>query len=250
MADGPFTLAIDIGGTGLKATVLDAAGAAIHDRVRTPTTYPCPPGKLVDDLVALVAPLPAHDRVSVGFPGVVRNGHIWTAATFESEHGLGSERTDELIEAWHDFDLAGALGERLAKPTRVANDADVQGAGAVAGTGIELVITLGTGVGSSVFRNGKLALHLEVAHHPVSKDRTYNEYLGEAARKDIGVGKWNERVRKALRHLDVLVAPDSILVGGGNAKRLVGDLDAKIRVVDNSEGLLGGIRLWDSDWPL
>ena len=250
MSDGPFTLAIDIGGTGLKATVLDAAGVAVHDRVRIETTYPCPPQKLVDDLVGLVADLPGHDRVSVGFPGVVRAGHIWTAATFESEHGLGSDRTDQLIAAWHDFDLAGALSARLGSPTRVANAADVQGAGAVSGTGIELVITLGTGVGSSVFRNGKLALHLEVAHHPVSKDRTYNEYLGDATRKDIGVAKWNERVRKALGHLDVLVAPDAILIGGGNAKRLTGDLDPKVRIVDNSEGLLGGIRLWDDDWPL
>src|SRR5271167_2074628 len=72
----PFTLAIDIGGTGLKASVLDATGAMVADRVAVKTTYPCPPAKLVDNLADLVAPLPPADRVSAGFPGMVRNGVV------------------------------------------------------------------------------------------------------------------------------------------------------------------------------
>src|SRR5271168_3833101 len=82
----PFTLAIDIGGTGLKASVLDATGAMVADRVTVKTTYPCPPSKMVDDLVALVAPLPPADRVSAGFPGMVRNGLILSAPHFVTEH--------------------------------------------------------------------------------------------------------------------------------------------------------------------
>src|SRR5579863_6358280 len=73
----PFTLAIDIGGTGLKASVLDAAGAMVADRVRIPTTYPMAPSGangLVSRLVQLVAGLPEPDRVSAGFPGMVRGG--------------------------------------------------------------------------------------------------------------------------------------------------------------------------------
>jgi polyphosphate glucokinase len=241
----PTTLAIDIGGTGLKATVLDAGGKPLHDRVRIPTTFPMPPTKLVDDLAKLVADLPAYDRVSVGFPGAVRDGKIRTAPAFSGTRGLGTDIDDDLVRAWNGFDLATALGAKLGKPCRVANDADVQGAGAVSGTGLEFVMTLGTGVGSAAFFNGDLALHLELAHHPLSGGETYNEYLGDAALQEIGKKKWNKRVVKAVATVDALVLPDAILIGGGNAKHLTAELDPKVRLVDNSAGLLGGIKLWE-----
>jgi polyphosphate glucokinase len=132
----------------------------------------------------------------------------------------------------------------------VANDADVQGAGAISGHGLELVITLGTGVGSSVFEDGQLALHRELAHHPLSKRHTYNEHLGEAARKKIGHKRWVKRVVEVIPVLDGLIVPDSILIGGGNATKIDVDLGPKVRLIDNSAGLLGGIRLWDPSNPL
>ncbi|MCU1453859.1 MAG: polyphosphate glucokinase [Acidimicrobiales bacterium] len=238
-------MAIDIGGTGLKATVLDPAGREEHERVRIPTTFPCPPDKLVADLAGLVEPLPPYDRVSVGFPGVVRRGRIRTAPAFVTVAGLGSKVDHDLVAAWADVDLAGALAKRLGKPVQVANDADVQGAGAVKGEGIELVITLGTGVGSAVFDDGKLALHLELAHHPIKTDETYNDYLGDAARKKVGAKRWNKRVAKAIGLLDLLITPDAILIGGGNAQKITADLGPKVSLVDNDDGLLGGIKLWD-----
>jgi polyphosphate glucokinase len=244
MPSGPQTLAVDIGGTGLKATVLDPEGHPAHDRVRVPTTYPCPPDKLVSDLADLAAPLPPYDRISVGFPGVVRGGVVRTAAAFVTRAGLGSEVDPELVRAWDHFDLAGAISARFGHPCRVANDADVQGAGAVSGVGLEMIVTLGTGVGTAVFSNGSLALHLELAHHPVVRDETYNEYLGDAAMRTQGKKKWNRRVEKAVAILDRLVLPDAILLGGGNAKHVTVDLGPKVRLVDNSAGLLGGIRLW------
>ncbi len=152
----PFTLAIDIGGTGLKASVLDATGAMVADRVVVKTTYPCPPSKMVDDLAALVAPLPPADRVSAGFPGMVRNGIVLSAPHFVTEHGPGTTIDAKLVKEWAAFDLAGALAKRLGKPTRVANDADIQGAAVVVGKGLELVITLGTGVGTAFFYDGRL----------------------------------------------------------------------------------------------
>ncbi len=251
----PHTLVIDIGGTGLKATVLDASGQPEHDRVRVDTTYPCPPEKMVADLAGLVKPLPGHQRVSVGFPGVVRNGCVLTAPHFITKHGPGTDIDPELARAWAGFDLAGALASALGAPVRVGNDADVQGAGVVAGRGLELVLTFGTGLGSAVFRDGRLALHLELAHHIATGDRTYNDYVGDAARKDLGADHWNRRARKVLVALDALVCPDSILVGGGNAERI--DLKGlaahesviavKVRLVGNDGGLLGGIRLWVGD---
>ncbi len=247
MPSGPHTLAIDIGGTGLKATVLDADGQPEHERVRVVTTYPCPPDKLVSDLAALVEPLPAFDRISVGFPGVVRGGLIRTAPAFVTVTGLGSEIDPELERAWDHFDLATAISTRLGAPCRAENDADVQGAGAVSGVGLEFIVTFGTGVGSSVFSDGKLALHLELAHHPIVRDETYNEYLGDSALRLVGKKKWNRRVAKAVATIDRLVVPDAILVGGGNAKHITVELPPKARIIGNEAGLLGGIRLWQGD---
>jgi hypothetical protein len=90
---GPFTLAVDVGGTGLKASVLDADGRMVADRVRVDTTYPLPPETLVAALEKLVRPLPAYERVSVGFPGVTRGGRILTAPHFVTVHGPGSSTT-------------------------------------------------------------------------------------------------------------------------------------------------------------
>jgi polyphosphate glucokinase len=247
------TLVFDVGGTGLKATVLDPHGHPEHDRVRIETTYPCPPEKLVTDLASLVKGLPPYERVSVGFPGVVRGGHVVTAPHFVTARGPGSRVKRSLVVAWADFDLAGALTSALGVPVRVANDADVQGAGVVSGKGLELVLTLGTGLGSAVFRDGHLALHLELAHHPAVTGASYNDYIGNAARKKLGAKRWNRRIQKALAALDALILPDAILLGGGNAEKVdtdrlqreLPDLAAKVRLVGNEGGLLGGIRLWE-----
>ncbi len=241
----PFTLAIDIGGTGLKASVLDATGAMVADRVVVPTTYPCPPSKLVDDLVALVAPLPPADRVSAGFPGMVRTGVVLSAPHFVTQHGPGTAIDARLVKDWARFDLATALSTRLGKPTRVANDADVQGAAVVQGQGLELVVTLGTGVGTAFFYEGRLLPHLEFAHTTFLKGDTYNEQIGDAARKDVGNQRWNKRVRKAIATLRALSFFDHCYVGGGNAKKIHGSLGDDVSIVDNTAGILGGIRLWD-----
>jgi polyphosphate glucokinase len=228
---GPRTLAVDVGGTGLKAAILDAEGQLIGDRVRVPTPARCPPGVLVRTLVALIAPLGAFDRVSVGFPGVVRDGIVRTAPNF------GSAR-------WRGFDLARALTRALKRPVRVLNDAEVQGFAVIAGRGIELVITLGTGFGSALFRDGILMPHLELSQHPVRGDRTYDDYVGDRARKRIGTRKWNRRVRRVLGILETVFNYDRLHIGGGNAARIDFALGRRVRVVDNAAGLLGGVALW------
>jgi polyphosphate glucokinase len=250
--DRPHTLAIDIGGTGLKASVLNAAGAMLADRVRVPTTYPMPPdgdNGLVKRLEKLVSKLPAADRVSAGFPGMVRGGVVFSAPHFVTKSGPGTDVDPVLEKAWSHFALAKALGRALGKPIRVANDADVQGLAVVTGSGLELVITLGTGFGTALFLDGSLMPHLEIAHQPFRKGETYNEQLGEKARKEIGEERWNRRVRKAIDNLDGLFFFDRLFVGGGNARRVVrdelGDNRDRITLVDNSAGILGGIKLWE-----
>jgi polyphosphate glucokinase len=248
----PYTLAIDVGGTGLKASVLDAKGAMVADRVRIRTRYPMPPegeGGMVPALERLVAPLPEADRVSLGFPGMVRRGRVLSAPHFWTVKGPGTAVDPELRKAWTGFDLAGALTRVLGKPARVANDADVQGAAVVKGVGFELVITLGTGFGTAVFLDGGLLPHLEIAHQPFRKGETYNAQLGERARKEIGDKRWNRRVRRAIDNLDELFFFDHLYIGGGNARRVVrdelGDILGRTTVVDNAAGILGGLALWE-----
>ena len=251
-ADRPYTLAIDIGGTGLKASVLDAAGNMVTSRVRMATTYPLPPtgdGGLITKLGELVAKLPGADRVSAGFPGMVRNGIVLSAPHFVAKGGPGTEIDPKLQAAWEHFDLAGALRVMTGRPTRVANDADVQGLAVVTGVGLELVVTLGTGFGTALFLDGALVPHLEIAHQPFRKGETYNDQLAERTRKDIGDQRWNRRLAKAFANLDQMVFFDHLFVGGGNARRVhvaaLGSLARKVTPVDNTAGILGGVKLWE-----
>jgi polyphosphate glucokinase len=238
------TLAIDVGGTGLKASVLDATGQMECDRVRIPTPYPLSPQKLVTVLEDLIKPLPAFDRVSVGFPGMVRGGHILSAPHFVSPDGPGGVPVPKLVKAWERFDLESELSRMSGKPTKVANDADVQGAAVVTGKDFEAVLTLGTGVGTAFFLEGRLLPHFEFAHTPFRKG-TYNEALGEAARRTVGNKKWQKRVMEALETLRALTFFDHCFIGGGNSARLTTDLPDDVSVVDNNAGILGGIKLWE-----
>ena len=240
------TLSIDIGGTGLKASVLDDAGQMEHARVRTPTPYPLSPQKLVSELESLISQLPPFDRISVGFPGMVRGGRILSAPHFVSPDGPGGTPSPKLVKAWQSFDLESALREATGKPAKVANDADVQGAAVVKGAGFEAVVTLGTGVGTAFFLEGRLLPHMEFAHHPFRKSLTYNECLGEAARRKAGNAKWLERVSELIATMRSLTFYDHLFIGGGNSARLTKlRLPTDVTLVDNSAGILGGIKLWE-----
>ncbi len=243
------TLAIDIGGTGLKASVLDTEGEMEHARVRVDTPYPLSPQKLVLELQKLIKELPPFDRVSVGFPGMVRGGHILSAPHFICPAGPGSPPEPKLVKAWSDFDLATSLSDITGKPTKVANDADLQGAAVIQGVGFEAVLTLGTGLGTAFFYEGQLLPHFEFAHHPFLKGGTYNEIVGEAARRRMGTKKWLKRVNTAIETIRALTFFDHCYIGGGNAARLGPDLPERVSVVSNAAGILGGIKLWERTEP-
>lgn len=229
----------------MKASVLDATGKLIADRVRVPTTYPCPPEALVDALVTLVSPLPASDRVSIGFPGVVRKGIVLTAPHFVTRSGPGTPVVAKLLTEWTGFDLASVMAERLGHPVRIANDADLQGLDVVSGSGLEFVVTLGTGVGTALLLDGKLEPHLELAHHPFRKGETYNDQIGDAALHKVGVKKWRKRTLEAFANFHQLLNYDRLYVGGGNSRLLSGHVGPSVTIVDNIAGILGGIKLWD-----
>ncbi|HEX3409799.1 MAG TPA: ROK family protein [Candidatus Binataceae bacterium] len=225
----PCTLAIDIGGSGIKALTLDSAGKPINQRSRIPMPKRARPKDVVAIVRKLAETQPAFERVSVGFPGVVKDGITYTAAN--------------LGKGWTGFDLQHALEGKLKRPVRVANDCDIQGLGCVSGHGIELVITLGTGFGSVLFVDGA-PVHLELAHHPFHRGKTYEEELGERALKKKGHKKWSKLLEEAISELDRTFNYDSLFIGGGNSRFVKFKLPAGVKIVDNKNGLLGGIGLW------
>ena len=186
-------------GNGIKGILLDYAGKTITERERVDTPRPATPGAVLALLDGIAERLQPFDRVSVGFPGVVKHGATLTA------HNLDPK--------WAGFELETVLTRRWKKPVRVANDAAVQGFGAIHGKGVELVITLGTGFGSSLFTNGCLTPGLKLAHHPWRKNKTYEDYLGKHGLAKYGRKRWNKLLLKAIDQLESLFNFDHMYIG-------------------------------------
>jgi len=224
-------LSIDIGGSHIKATILNSKGELQMDYDKIVTPLPANPDNLIAAIKKLVTGFPGYTNISVGFPGYVKNGVVKTAPNLDNE-------------AWKDFDLSTKLQQELGQPAKVVNDADMQGLGVVSGTGFEMVLTLGTGFGTALLMNGHLLPHLEIAHHPISKKNTYDEYIGEKALEKEGKKKWNLRMEKVFQVLKTVFNYDTLYIGGGNADKLNFKLDDNVKIVTNEDGIKGGARLW------
>jgi len=227
-------LSIDIGGSNIKGTVLNQKGELTMDYQKIPTPYPASPENVLNAIKTLVKAFPPHDRISVGFPGYVKDGVVKTAPNLDSS-------------LWKDVDLAKKLEETLGKQAQVVNDADMQGLGVVSGKGLELVITLGTGFGTAWLKNGELLPHLEFSHQPFSKYESYDEYIGETALVKEGTKKWNRRIQKVFEVLKTVFNYDYLYIGGGNSSKLNFKLDKNMKIVTNADGIKGGSRLWVKD---
>jgi polyphosphate glucokinase len=244
----PRTFAVDCGGGGIKASVLDAQGTMHVPPVRVPTPYPLPPSRLVDTVVAIAANMPAADRATIGMPGMIRHGVVIATPHYVTRGGPRTAVDPALVADWAGRDMAAAFGAALRMPVLVQNDAEVHGAGVVSGSGLELVLTLGTGLGSALFDGGLLAPHLELSHAPVRRGLTYDAYLGEHQRLRLGDGAWSRRVLRAVEGLRPVFRWDRLYLGGGNSRRIrppaleaMGD---DVVVVPNSAGIVGGVRAW------
>lgn len=228
----PLTLSIDIGGSGLKAMLLDANGKPASERKRVPTPAVPTPDAVLEALDQLKAQLPLFDRVSVGFPGVVKHGSTFGAFNLHPLWASG-------------FPLQYEMEKRWDSPVRVGNDADVAGFGAIQGVGLELVLTLGTGLGAALFTNGHLCPGLELGHHIWrKKGRTYEDYLGRRGLDKYGKERWNELLREAIDETEKLFNWDFLYLGGGNTKKITIELGERVRIVSNESGILGGVVLW------
>lgn len=244
-----LTLAVDCGGGGIKAAVLDAAGTAHASPLRVPTPYPLPPGLLVDTIAKIAGELPPASRVTVGMPGMIRSGVVVHTPHYITRSGPRSRIDPDLREAWTSFDMQAAIGARLGLPALVLNDAEVHGAGVVAASGLELVLTLGTGLGSALFHGGRLAPHLEWSRAPLRRGLTYDQYVGEPERRRLGDALWSRRVVTMVDGLRPVFLWDRLYIGGGNSRRITASALARIGddviVVPNSAALVGGARAWD-----
>jgi polyphosphate glucokinase len=226
----PITLAVDIGGTGVKVMALDARGNPLSDRLRTPTPSPATPERMIAALDQMKRQMPGCDRVSVGFPGVIKNGRTLTAVNLDP--------------AWVDFPLQATLEKQWGLPVHLANDAAVQGYGAITGEGVEMVLTLGTGMGSAIFTNGHLCPGLELGHHPWRKGLTYEDFLGKHGLKKYGKKRWNRLLAKAIAQTAHTFNWDHLYLGGGNARLINFELPKNVSIISNEDGLFGGVALW------
>ena len=123
----------------------------------------------------------------------------------------------------------------------MTNDAAMHGLAAIRGSGVEMVITLGTGLGTALFIDAVLSAHYQTLPE---QDEPFSPY-GDAALKKIGRARWEKRVRDLFDQLRGITNYDRLYVGGGNAKRLRGEMPSRVTRIDSEAGLLGGYRLWE-----
>ena len=242
------TLTIDCGGGGLKASVVDHADAMLVAPIRIPTPYPLPPERFVESLADIALRLPAADRLTVGMPGMIRHGVVIATPHYITTAGPSTPVDPVLYKAWTGLDIRAAIERALDVPTLVLNDAEVAGAALVEGTGLELVLTLGTGLGNAMFDEGRLAPHLEMSHAPIRRRRTYDGYIGELQRRRLGNTFWSRRVARVIDGLRPVFRWDRLYLGGGNAQliepKTVASLGEDVTIVPNVAGILGGSRAW------
>lgn len=244
-----LTLTVDCGGGGIKASVLNSAGTMTAPAVRTATPYPLPPELLVSTIAALAAELPEANRLTVGMPGMIRHGIVIATPHYVTRDGPRSKILPYLQDAWHHFDMRRALEKELGVETLVLNDAEVAGAGVITGTGLEMIVTLGTGLGNAIFDGGKLAPHVELSQGPVKWGLTYDDYVGEHERLRLGDAHWSRRIRRVVAGLRAMYMWDRLYLGGGNSARITpthrARLGEDVVIVPNDAGVRGGVRAWE-----
>lgn len=233
----PWTLCIDVGATAIKASLLDAKGQFVQrEPLRVPTPRPALPDVMLATLEGIAQREDRSERISIGFPGVIVDGVARSAPNLDGD--------------WTAVPLVVSLAERLraagrSVPVRAVNDADLAGIGAAEGSGVEMLITLGTGMGSAVLNDGVLVPNLELGHHPFREGKSYEQLVGDAALKEVGETAWRQRVMAVIAQLRPIWNFRRLYVGGGNARLLQpAAMPPDVQRVDNSIALLGGVRLW------
>jgi polyphosphate glucokinase len=186
------------------------------------------PAQLLALLARLAKQMPTYDRVAVGIPGIVHRDVVYSLPASKSR-------------AFKRFQLGARLSDLLGARVRVTNDAAMHGLAAIQGKGVEMVITLGTGLGTALFIDGVLSAHYQTLP---AQDEPFSAF-GKAALKKIGRKRWETRVRALFDQLRGITNYDRLYVGGGNAELLRGEMPSRVTVIDSAAGILGGYRLWE-----
>jgi len=245
-------LGIDIGGTGVKAAPVDTAtGQLMAERQKLPTPNPSTPAAVTEIVAQLVKVFGWTGQAGVTFPGVVVDGVILTAANLD--HG------------WIGLDAAAIFGDSTKLPVTVLNDADAAGLaemrfGAGKGErGTVLMLTLGTGIGSALFIDGILVPNTEFGHVQI-RGKDAEKRASEHAReeRDLSWGAWAGRVDEYLEHMEALLSPSLIIIGGGVSRKadkflpLITRLRARVvpAAMHNDAGIVGAAMAADGDSPL
>jgi polyphosphate glucokinase len=206
-------LGIDIGGSGIKAAPVDVAtGTLKAERQKIATPQPAKPDAVADVVSQLVRAFEWTGPAGITFPGVVTDGHIQTAANLDPD--------------WIGIDAARLFGKAAGLAVTVVNDADAAGIaemrfGAGAGQrGTVLMLTFGTGIGSALFTEGQLVPNTEFGHIEI-RGKDAEKRASEHAREEheLSWGKWAGRVDEYLEHMEALLSPGLIIIGGGISKK-------------------------------
>lgn len=222
MTGGPHPkriLVVDIGGTNIK---LLATGR--REPRKSPSGPELTAAHMVERVLAATGDW-TYDAVTIGYPGVIRNGKI-------------AEEPVNLGRGWVDFDFAAAFG----KPAQLINDAAMQALGSYDG-GKMLFLGLGTGLGTSLVVDGHV-IPMELGHLPYKKGRSFEDYVGVRGYEWLGKKRWRRTVYDVVMRLQAAFLVDYVVLGGGNVKKL-GELPPGCRQGDNQNAFLGGFRLWD-----
>jgi polyphosphate glucokinase len=227
----PVTLSVDVGASHIKAHLLDRQGKDLVERLRVETPEDLTPTLLVRTIAGLAKRLPGFDRVSVGVPGIVHRGMVYSMP-------LAGDRR------FRQYPLAKALTRVLASPVRLLNDAEMHGLGVIRRRGVELVLTLGSGLGMALYLGGDPLPGIGLVPPPRRKDPPGGPY-GDGARKKLGNKRWSKRIERLLQSLRYQTNFDRCYLGGGNADRLTIELPEDVVIVETTAAGLGGVRLWE-----
>jgi polyphosphate glucokinase len=207
-------IGVDIGGTGIKAGIVDARrGVLVSERVRVATPQPASPEAVVAATTELVAGLgPDEGPIGIGVPGAIVGGRVMTAANIDA--------------SWVGAQASALFGEAIGRPCVVLNDADAGGIAEIrfgAGRGVKgviLFLTLGTGIGSALFVDGELVPNTEFGHIEIrGKDAETRASAGARERRGLSFAQWAPLLDEYLGRIDALVWPDLVILGGGISKR-------------------------------
>ena len=211
-------LAIDIGATNIKFCRVDAQGEMLESVRRRPTPYPCPPEKLVEVLSERILQGEAT-KIGVGFPGEFESGHVVRPGNLSRPGGFATEVDPDLEAQWRGFALEDVLRERTNRDVRVVNDATLAALGCIEGEGVEVVLTLGTGLGLALSVDGEMRKVRDVGAEIFRDHLSYDQVLGERARAT-DEQEWFHSVDEVIQKFAQEFGARTIHLAGGNARRV------------------------------